>query len=333
MRHLLLLAAAALVSALEPAPASFELDNKPVPKAFVLEETIDTIGYTLDAGNIQATVKVPRTRVRKLTYVEPQETNWIAGVLRSGDGKWEAAAEAYAKAAQVTNFGWVREEGRLRAADAWMKAGKPAESVRLLAELEKDAPRSARLPQVWYLRGSAQAAAKDYDAAAKTFAALKGRAKDWGVEAALSGARGEAQVLRQAGKHAEAATIVADVLKGVDPAGQPTLWAELALERVGALAAAGQADEALAQARVVALGPAEAARGRARLEWAKLLATRTDTASTVAAFDQAAIAALLRGTAQTEAAALARKLAEKLGADKSLPPEQQREYKQYTTRF
>ena len=331
--------------AAEPAPAEIRklTDKGTVAEsggfdtAFVVGETVDGIEFVVDDPK-SANRLTLKYGTYQVTYGDSGNVDFLRGKNIEDQGEWAKACEAYRKAAQSGKYSWVKETAAIRGAQCALRAKLPEDAISFTALLERDAPRSVWLDDALLVRGQAQVAKGDNAGAAKTFATLSTMSKEWGDTAAIFGARGQAGLLAAEKKYAEAAEVLAKLLTRLDSAqaGGSELGM-LRLELAGNLERAGKGDEAVAILRDVAYRAVGAeAQAEAHVAWARILASKADTASQTAAFDQAAMAASIKG-ATPATLAEARKLGlaalDKLAKDPAVSAADKAEYKRYQTLF
>jgi TolA-binding protein len=337
MHPLLLLLALAALTAAEPAPATIIREGgRPITGAFILAETIDGIDYVLDASqgeNAKSSLK--RSTYLRVDYGATKDPFFDVGQELLGKGELAKAAERFERVARGTPYDWVRETALLRLAEIRLRQERPADAVAAIAQLEQRAPRSPRLIEGLYLRGRAQSAAGDAAAAAATFAAL-GKRTEAGPQAAALAARGAAALARAAGRHADAAQAMAPVLAGLDPAADARMWAGMALEMAGDLAAVPDAAQALDWYGRVAWSAAPGPdRARGLLGIAAVRGAGTTTADLLAAFDAACMAVHGvpgAGDAIPDARTTVRTLAGRIDRDPGVSDADKRLYRTYAAK-
>lgn len=334
LRCLLLLACAAGLAALDAAPATVSRTggSGAFDNAFVIAESIDGIEFTTEDPNAANRLQFKRGTYT-VQYKEEADTDWLSGRGRQQAGNHDAALRFLAKAAAGSPYQWVREAAAVEAARCALALQRPADAVAQITALEKAFPRSLLLPTGLWLKGQGELANGDAAAATRTFTALKGLEKGWGPAAALLGARGEAAILRAQKKPAEAAAAVQALWGKTTAAADPTAWAELGTDLARDLVAIGRHDQAAGVWGRLAYGVADPAlQSRAQLGWAEALAAAEGAQAAIAAFDHAAIAALLKDGddhAAAAALALAGRLNDRIQKDAAVPAPDKLAYRTY----
>lgn len=332
----LLIAAAVLgaLSAAEPAPATVTKSGgggqNAFDKAFVVKEDRDGIEFAVGDPKSPSRVTL-KARTYTVEYDEQADLDWLQAKTRLAEGKVPDALRLYTKAAGGSKFQWVREAAAIQGANCALQQQKWDDALALVQGLEKEAPKSLLLADAIYLRGKALEGKGDAGAAA-VYSGLKAKEKELGKAALLLGTRGEASLLRSQKKPAEAAAAAAPLWAKLSPADDNEAWTGLGLDLAGDLAAAGKGAEAAAAWARLAYGATDpVVQSKAQLGWAKALATG-DTASAKAAFDHAAIAAVLKGgdaAAAAEAAAVAKAQYEIINKDPAVAATVKLEYRKY----
>jgi outer membrane protein assembly factor BamD (BamD/ComL family) len=317
---LVLVATLALVRGGEsstPAPATMELGDKTI-EILVVSDTLDGIEYVV-GGNAESGMKSKTTRdkVKNLVYARAEDGDYLRGQANEKNDV-EKAAGYYLVAAKSAKFTWIREDALVRAAECFIRAKKYQEAADALGQLETRFGRSTKLPRATYLRGELELARGNADAAQKAFATLAGKASDWGPEAAVMGAMGQANLLRGQKKNAEAAQALATMFADLKADAYPDLFGQVGLQLAEDQLAAGNPDQVLATCQRLYFAPIdETQQAQAHLKAAKLLAEKSG-AELIDGFDHALMAAIIRGAdgkTHTEAVTLVKNLAKKLETD------------------
>lgn len=308
------------------------LDNRSFAGVWILSETLDGVTHTLDARRDSPPTSVPRGRYVRVEYERPEHVEWLRGDALAAEGKFAEAAAQFVRAAQRPDTWYTRESAYIRAAEAFLKAQRPDDTLRAIDELVRAAPRTAFWAQALYLRGQALRAKGDGAGALRAFEELAKRPE---IDTQALAVLGRAAVLSSENKHADAAQALQAVFMRLDPVRHAALFADIAMALAEAQRQAGDAAGAIATLRRLAFNAeAVAVRARAHLAWARILAD--SDATLVEAFDQAAIAASLRAPTEvlTAALQLARQLSQRFDRlpDSQMPGEIKAEYRRYLTR-
>jgi tetratricopeptide (TPR) repeat protein len=333
---LLLLSVVAVCA--DPAPAQiYKLNDKgqrtetgAFMTAFVAGETVDGIEFAVDDPKSpnHLTLKYGTYQVE---YGESNSPDYMRARNLEEAGTYDKAYESYVRTIQVAKYFWVRESAIARGAQMAVNAKKLDEAIALATQLEKEAPRSVKLKDALMARGQALAAKGDNAGAAKTYESIAGMAKEWGEGAAILGARGQAGLLAADKKFAEAAEVLNKLIIRIGKTAALDDLAPLALELAEDQILAGKSDEAIATLQTIVYRDCNPQfQAAAHLAWGRVLATKADLPSQLAAFDQAALASALKGAdgpTLTGAKQLAIAINEKLAKDPTLSPADKAEYK------
>lgn len=334
----LLAFAGALVAAdVVPAPAKVIKDGKDFP-GHVTSETLDGGLILVDdprAANPVSTKFPPGTY--QVEYRDSQHKDLLQARSFAAKGVEGAdkAIQSYTAAVASCRYDWERQEAYIGIARAAEAAKKYDAGVTALSGFEKDYPKGVLLPEVVFQKGRLLALKGDQAGAIKVLEGLRGKAKEWGVAAAVKGSLGIAEIHAREDKHAEAAAELAQWSGKIDPAKHPADFgaAMLALAQAQHRAAMPAAADTFKQ---VAFSAApQGVQAAAHLGWARLLSDKGDPASMLAAFDHAAIAAALKDAdlaVRGEALKLAKGLVPKIassGADDNQRNQLTIEYNDY----
>lgn len=302
---------------------------------WISAETTEGVVHTLDEKRDSPPTTLNRGRYLRVDYVRPNDVAWLRGDSAAGKGDWATAAAQFLEATKSRESWYTRENGYLRAAEAFILAGKPDDAVKALDGLAVAFPQSVQQARIAYLRGQALQKKGDSAGALKIFADLAGKAA-WGVDATALGALGQAELLTAQQKHDDAGKALAGAFAKLDPTRDAELFGKVGIALATSQQAAGQGDAALATLRRLAYGTADpASRARAQLAWAKQLST--GDATIFEALDHALIAMNARdadGPTADAAGSLARQL---VGRIDKLPEAQasnelKAEYRRYLSR-
>ncbi len=335
---MLSLCLAVVAPAAESAPAVItklndkgqKVENGGFSDAFVATESVDGIEFTVDDPKSQSRLSL-KSRTYEVEYKDSGNVDYMRARLAEEAGTFDKAYESYVKSAGSAKYQWVKEDALARAADSALHAKKFDEALTAVAALEKEFPRSVRLDRAMSVRGQAQVAKGDAAAAAKTFASLSAMAKEWGESAALWGAQGQASLLAANKQYAEAAEVISKLLLRIDASKAKDSYVGLVLDLAENQRAAGKPDDAVTSLRGVLYREVEGSlQARAHLALAQILAAKPDAASLAAAFDQAALAAVIKGAEPTVVSAaktVALAVTDKLAKDPAVSAADKAEYK------
>ncbi len=338
---LLMLAMVSLSAASEPAPATITTtEGKSFEKAFVVSESMDGIAWVID--DPRSTAKFEKKAGQySVEYKQSRNTSLLKGDNASGKDP-EGAIVSYTQALAECKYDWEREHAYVGIARAAEVSKKYDDGIQAIQGLEKEFPKSLRLPEATYLKGRLLVLKGDKDGALKVMQGLRGHDKDWGVGAGALGVLGIGELLSADTKFKEAATELAGWFPAkINPATNPDEFARIGLALAQYELKSGGEANAIVDFRTVAFSPCSPdQQARAHLGWARLLADQAVPASQLSAFDHAAIAASLKGqndpSTRTEAVRLATGLVAKIkeqGANDNAKNALQIEYKTYLSRF
>jgi tetratricopeptide (TPR) repeat protein len=313
------------------------LADRSFPDVWISSETMDAVVHTLDERRDSPPTTLNHGRYLRVDYNRPNDVGWLRGDAAASKGDWAAAAAQFMEATKSRESWYTRENGFMRAAEAYFQAGKPDEAIKTLDGLTAAFPKSVQQARIAYLRGQALQKKGDAAGAIKIFADLAGKANTWGVEAAALGALGQAELLIADQKPEEAGKALSTAFAKLDASKDAELFGRVGIALANSQQAAKQNDEALATLRRLAYGVADGpSRARAQLTWAKLLQTAGDS-TLFEAFDHALIAMSARdadAATSEQAATLARQI---VGRIDKLPEAQasnelKAEYRRYMSR-
>ncbi len=326
----------AWLSAADPAPAVIHTSpdatgkSNSFDKAFVTHESVDGIEFTIDDPR-NASKLTLKYGTYTVEYGDPVSIDFMKAKVLEEAGQYDKALEGYQRAGVGAKLEWVKEQSQLHGAQLAIQLKNHDEALALVTALEKDNARSVRLAKALLVRGRALIAKGDAANAAKTFSTLSSMAKDWGPDAATYGALGQADLLTADKKFAEAADVLGKVLTRIDAVKQHDDMGGLALALATAQRSAGKPADALATIQLYIwkdLEPTQQA--NLHVLWGTILAQKGDTASLTAAFDQAALAACLKGAesaAFSAAKALAGAVQDKLAKDPAVSAADKADFK------
>ena len=208
------------------------------------------------------------------------------------------------------------------------------EAIKALDGLLALNPKSVQQARLTYLRGQALQKKGDLAGAQKAYAEL-GKKAEWGAEAMVLGAVGQAELLTAESKHDEASKVLAVVFAKLDATKDSAPFGQIGVALANSQQAAGQGEAAIATLRRLAFGAADGpSRARAQLAWAKLLAA--NDATLFEAFDHAAVAMSARdgGTVADQGGQLARQISARIDKlpEAQASSELKAEYRRYLSR-
>jgi tetratricopeptide (TPR) repeat protein len=324
----------AAIAAGEAAPANIIKEGGTVIKdAWIVSETVDGADYLLDKKG-QATSSIKRANYVRIDYTRTDDPFFDSGLNELARGNNARAIEQFTRVVGGTKYDWVAETAAIRLAEALIQAKKPTEAVAAIEALEKKSPKSPRLIEGQYLKGRAQGMSGNEAGARATFAAIAKRT-DGGRMAVAWSARGLAEMLRAQGKRADAAAALEPALKPLHPVDDAREWGAIAIEMAEDFAAAGDAKAVDWFTRIAWSAAAGPERCRALLGRAKLNAAKGDSASRLAAFDDACLAVWGvedPGAARGEARNLVKSLFAAIEKDASVSDADKREYRTYLSK-
>lgn len=319
----------------EPAPANIILvEGKPIENAWVERETMEGVFFYLGDWKSPNRVVVTRKRGQysKVDYIgEGDDPNYLRALALLRDNKPDAAG-FFQKATTTAKWQWVVEDSYLRAATGYARAKKDNDALAVLKEYTDKFPQNVRMAEVVQLRAGLLLAKGDKAAATKDYAEMEKQGPAWGPDTWLTGVIGQRDVLVSDKKFAEAVDFLKPRWAKVKPEAEAEAFAAVGLAIADDLKAAGKAEESAATLKKIYFAPLPSeAQSKARLRHARILAEANDTKGNLAAFDQAAIAALLGADEDTQNAAikLARELVMKLDKDPAVSNEDRKEYRGY----
>jgi hypothetical protein len=334
------LALGAAAAGAEPAPASVTpTKGKPLPAVFVESETIEGISLIDDPKSAAPVHTKFNAGEYTVEYKATTNPDLLRGESFEKVHDADKAMASYAAAAATARYEWERQAGYLGVARNAELAKKYDDGIKALEGFEKDYPKALTIKDAVYQHGRLQALKGDKDAAVKTLEGLRGHDKDWGVSASVLGAIGIGDVLAGDGKAKDAAAELAPYFAKLDPTAQAEDFARAGIALAGYQVKSGDA-AGMDTLRKVAFAPCgEDDQARAHLAWGKALADKGDPASTLGAFDHAAIAAALHGAdaaTRGDALRLANSLVPKIaatGADDNAKNKLTIEYKGYVAKL
>ena len=341
MKHLalialLLAAISSVASASEPAPATIViLDGKPIENAWVERETLEGVSFVLGDWKSPQRVVVTRKRSQydRVIYTsEGDDPNYLRALALLRDNKAADAPDFFKKATGTAKWQWVVEDSFLRAANGYARAKKGDDALAVLKEYVEKFPQSVRMAEVVQLRAGLLLTKGDKAGAAKDYAEMEKQGPAWSPGTWQTGVIGQRDVLVADKKYAEAVDFLKSRWIKVKPDADADAFSEIGLAIADDLKAAGKGDDSAATLKSLYLAPLPSeTQSKARLRHARILAEANDTKGNLAAFDQAAIAALLGGDDDTQAAAikLVRELAVKIDKDQAVSNDDRKEYRLY----
>lgn len=326
-----------IASAVEPAPATIVLlEGKPIEGAWVERETLEGVFFILGDWKSPQRVVVTRKRSQydKVVYTsEGDDPNYLRALALARDNKADAP-DYFKKATGTAKWQWVVEDSYLRAATGYANAKekKSDDALAVLKEYVEKFPQSVRMAEVVTLRAGLLLAKGDKAGAAKDYAEMEKQGPAWGPGTWLTGVIGQRDVLVADKKYTEAVDFLTPRWAKVKAESETEAFAAIGLAIADDLKAAGKAEDSVTTLKKIYLAPLPSeVQSKARLRHARLLAEANDTKGNLAAFDQAAIAALLGADDETQAAAvkLVRDLAVKIDKDQAVSNDDRNAYRKY----
>ncbi len=246
-----LVLASAATAADRPAPAVIRcVDGTALADVFIIEDTLDGVKYRLGTAEGPEGGK-KRRDVKAVDYADFQDIDHARATGMLAKGEPEKAGEAFLNAAKTTPFAPLREQCYLDAAEAYITAKDVDKALAALKELEAKAPRSVLLPRAVELAFTIHKGKGDLAAAQSDVDRLKA-AKDWGLEAVILAATGQAALYREQKKLPEAAKEIAGIwgsvvaLTATSDQDDQDQYARLGEQLASDYGYAGQIDKALA---------------------------------------------------------------------------------------
>ncbi len=332
---LLALAVAAQAAVtMEPAPGTVSTTEKQIENAWVESETTDGVVFYLGdwkSPNRLATTRKPGAYI-KVIYVGNNDVNVMKADVQYASGEWEKAAESFKKGATTAKWNWEVEHSYLRAAECLARVNKGPDALAVQKEYLERYPKNVHMAEVTLLHARLALAAGDFPGAMADYKKMTEQGAKWSPTAELEGNLGQAAVLTAQKKFADVVALLNPYWAKLKPDTDADAFGQVALAIASSLDADGKTPDCIAALKKTYLAPITAeAQARARLHHARLLAKANDTENNLAAFDQVAIAALLGGDAETQAAAtkLARELILRIDKDMKLTDIVRKEYRSY----
>ncbi len=332
-----LLLSSAAFGAMEPAPAVINVkDRPPIENVYVGSETIDGVEYFVGNpkdSNVRSSLG--HDKYVSITYSSGEDGGYLAGEVAYDKGDWEKSTEFFKKAIASAKWAWEIESAYLKMADAYGRLNKTDEALATLKEYGDKFPKTVHQAELVSRRGQLKLLKGDLAGADADFAEMVKHGDEWTSTTLRDGMLGRRNVMRAGKKFAEAVALLNPYYAKLNPETQAEDSATIGLAIADDLEAAGKADDALAMCKKLSFSPlGTEAQCRAHLKAAKLLAAANATASNLAAFDHAALAATLGADNDTQAAAakLARDLVmQRIDKDKTISDDDRKEYRMYAS--
>ncbi len=331
---LLAFVAAAQAVTMEPAPATVSTVEKQIESAWVESETTEGVVFYLGdwkSPNRLATTRKPGAYL-KVIYLGNNDVNVMKADVQYASSDWDKAAESYKKATTTAKWNWEVEHSYRRAAECLARANKATDAIAVQKEYLTRFPKNVHMAEVVSLRARLALAAGDHVSALTDYKEMTAQGAKWGPTAEVEGHLGQRSVLVAQKKFADAVALLTPYWAKLKPDTDADAFGQVALAVASDLEADGKTAECIGALKKTYLAPITSeAQARARLHHARLLAKPNDTDNNLAAFDQVAIAALLGGDAETQAAAtkLARELISRIDKDAKLSDVIHKEYRSY----
>jgi hypothetical protein len=332
---LLLAFSATLHAAIEPAPATVVTDEKPIDSAWVESETLDGVEFYLGDWKSPTRVKVTRKRgqYKEVLYTgNGEDASFMRAEVLFNSPDFAKAPEHYKKATVSAKWNWEIEQAYRRGADALARSNKGAEALEMLKEYVAKYPKNVHMAEVVSLRARLRMGTGDHAGAIADYQEMTKQGKAWSPTAELEGMIGQRSVLVAQKKFADAVALLTPYWAKLKPDPEDPSFGKIGLAVCEDLEADGKIDACIPALKKLYLAPVTTEiQCKARLHHARLLAKANDTEGNLAAFDHAALAALLGADEETQAAAvkLARELIARIDKDKKLSDEVRKDYRAY----
>ncbi|TVR41797.1 MAG: hypothetical protein EA402_12715 [Planctomycetota bacterium] len=306
---------------------------------FIIQEGFREVSWARD-DRMTARTSRPTADVKRVEYgpIPPVERAYLRGLGAFNSRNWANVLDPMQEVTTSSRSAFFRIDAHLKRAQALQRLRRFDDA---LVDAQAVISRYAEWVQVvdaMALVGEIHLAAGNQAEATNAFRALRQAASRFGGRhgaiAVARGALGEAQILGQAGKHAEVVPLLRNALAQVPVASAADYHGRIAGQLGDALLATGAKDEARTLFEGLRFAPISAEhRGKAFLELGKM---HLEAGDRIAAVDSLLVAAVLRGGSdevRSEARRRVRPLLTALGSDESLDPETQREYRSYGSRL
>nr|MBA3684925.1 hypothetical protein [Planctomycetota bacterium] len=276
--------------------------------------TLDGVKYRLGSADSPEGGK-RRKDVKSIEYADFQDVDHAKATGLLNKGEQDKAGDAFIAVTKSTIYAALRERSYLDAADAFIAAKQPDKALAALKELEAKAPRSVHLPRAVELAFAIEKGRGNRAAAQEAVDKLKKNAKDWGIEADVLAATGQASLHREDKKLAESAKELERIwgsvltLSATSDEDEKEQYARVGEQLALDYGLGGQAEKAFAVYKKLMYESLGAPQARAHLAYAQAMSTSKDLDNLRTAFDHALIALVMpEGDTQvrTKAKSLAR---------------------------
>ncbi len=326
---------APLYGAIEPAPGTVITDEKTISDVWIESETID--GVTFYLGDWRSKTSVQSTKKRgdyqSIVYNgNGEDANFLRAETLYNMREFEKAPEFYKKATATAKWNWEIEQAYRRGALCLAQTNKGADALAMIKEYIEKYPKNVHMAEVVSLRARLSLAAGDHAGALKDFVEMTKQGSAWGANAELEGYLGQRSVLVAQKKQADAVSLLSTYWGKVKPDKDPEAFGQIGLAIAEDLQALGKEADVVATLKKIYLAPISTEdQCKARLHYAEILSKANDTENNLAAFDQAALAAILGSDDKTQkdAVKLARSILSRIDKDKKISDEMRKDYRSY----
>jgi tetratricopeptide (TPR) repeat protein len=330
-----LVLSAPLFAAIEPAPGTVITEEKAITDAWIESETTDGVVFYLGDWRSPTRVAVNRKRgqYKSVVYTgNGSDANFLRAEVLYSNQDFDKASEFYKKATTTAKWNWEVEQSFRRGAQSFARSNKAAEALGMIKDYLAKYPKNVHMAEVISLRAQLSLTSGDHAGATADFKEMVKQAKEWSPTAELEGYLGQRAVLNAQKKEADAVALLSGYWAKIKVTEDPSAFAQVGLALAADVLALGKPDESVAFLRKLYLAPiAVEDQSKAHLEHAKILAKANNTENNLAAFDRAAIAALLGGDESTQNAAikLAREMLSRIDKDSKIADDVRKDYRSY----
>ena len=323
-----------------PTPGNvYLIDGLTQENVYIIQQGFKDVSWSRDDRG-QAVTSRPTVDVERVEYtpIPRSERGYLRAQGAFNARNWNNALDGFAEAAKDSRYEFIRVDAHLKRAQALLRLKRYDEALADAQVIITQYKDWVQVVDAMALVGEIHAASGNQDAAIKAYQALRQAAKGFGPKygsiAMAKGALGEAQLLTAADKSAAAVPLLRQAYEAVSITSAAQEHGVIAVALGNALIASNadaDAKKVFFGLRYAPVGPES--RSQAFLALGKLDEKAGDK---VSALDNYIIAAVIRGgddAAAVEAKRHARSLLSEFGADESLDPETQKEYRAYGTRF
>jgi tetratricopeptide (TPR) repeat protein len=335
LSHMLLVMTLALCAAIEPAPGTVITEEKAIENAWIESETTDGVVFYLGDWKSPARVAVSRKRgqYKSIQYTTSGgDTNFLRAEVLFNNQEFDKAPEFYKKATASAKWNWEIEQSYRRGAQAFARSNRPAEALAMIKEYIAKYPKNVAMAEVVSLRAQLSFTAGDHAGALADFKEMVKQAGEWSPTSEREGYLGQRSVLVAQKKEADAVALLSGYWTKIKPADDAEGFAQVGLTLAADLLTLNKNEESVGILKKIYLAPVDADdQSKAHLEHAKILAKANNTDNNLAAFDHAALAALLGSdeTTQNAAKKVARELLSRIDKDSKLSDQMRKDYRSY----